>query len=77
MRSFKPLIACLGIAVALPALAEVPKGDYSAPRPESDVETAAVRAEAGAKPAEAVGRQERKTTKIASVDRIKKAISSL
>ena len=157
MRSFKPLIACLGLAVALPALAEEPKGDYSALRPKSEMETppaalgqgvlvqrtgtiedvdmasrlvtvkgpeggmitvqagpevqnlgevkpgdqvtvsyyqsmavdvmapgsapkhevdtGAVRAEAGAKPAGAVGRQERKTVKIASVDPIKKAIS--
>jgi len=157
MRSFKPLIACLGLAVALPALAEEPKGDYSALRPKSEMETApaalgqgvlvqktgtimdvdqasrlvtikgseggmvtvqagpevknldqvkkgdqvavsyyksmavdvitpgsapkhdvktgAVRAEAGAKPAGAVGRQERRTVKIASVDPYKKAIS--
>jgi len=157
MRSFKPLIACLGLAVALPALAEEPKGDYSALRPKSemeaapaalgqgvlvqktgtimdvdqasrlvtikgseggmvtvqagpevknldqvkkgdqvavsyyksmavdvitpgsapkhDVKTGAVRAEAGAKPAGAVGRQERRTVKIASVDPYKKAIS--
>jgi hypothetical protein len=41
----------------------------------SGVETAAARAEAGAKPAGALGRQERKRVKIASVDPIKKAIS--
>jgi len=157
MRSFKPLIACLGLAVALPALAEEPKGDYSALRPQSEMEapptalgegvlvqktgtimdvdqanrlvtikgpeggmvtvqagpevknldqvkpgdqvtvsyyqsmavdviapgsaakseseTTMVRAEPGAMPAGAVGRQERKTVKIASVDPIKKAIS--
>jgi hypothetical protein len=43
--------------------------------PRDDVTTAAVRAEAGAKPAGAVGRQERKTVKILSVDPYKKAIS--
>jgi hypothetical protein len=157
MKTFKPLMICLGIAVALPALAEEPKGDYSSLRPKSEMEiapaalgqgvlvqktgtieavdmasrlvtvkgpeggmvtvqagpevqnlgevkpgdqvtvgyyqsiavdvivpgsapksgteTGMVRAEAGAKPAGAVGRQERKTVKIASVDPIKKAIS--
>ena len=157
MKTFKPLMICLGVAFALPALAEEPKGDYSALRPPSEMEappaalgqgvlvqktgtieavdmasrlvtikgpeggmvtmqagpevrnlgevkpgdqvtvgyyqsiavdvivpgsapkhevqTGAVRAEAGAKPAGAVGRQERKTVKIASVDPIKKAIS--
>jgi hypothetical protein len=43
--------------------------------PKHEVDTGAVRAEAGTKPAGAVGRQERKTVKIASVDPIKKAIS--
>lgn len=43
--------------------------------PNSGAETAKVTAENGAKPAGAVGRQERKTVKIASVDPIKKAIS--
>jgi Cu/Ag efflux protein CusF len=157
MKTFKPLMICLGIAVALPALAEEPKGDYSALRPQSEMETAPTalgqgvlvqktgtieavdmtsrlvtikgseggmvtvqagpevknlaqvkkgdqvnvsyyqsiavdvivpgatpksgtetvraRAEAGAKPAGVVGRQERKTVKIASVDPYKKAIS--
>jgi Cu/Ag efflux protein CusF len=157
MKTFKPLMICLGIAIALPALAEEPKGDYSALRPKSEMEappaalgegvlvqrtgtiesvdmasrlvtvkgpeggmitvqagpevknldqvkkgdqvtvsyyqsmavdviasgsapksgteTAKVSAEPGAKPAGAVGRQERKTVKIASVDPIKKAIS--
>ena len=157
MKTFKPLLICLGIAMALPALAEEPKGDYSALRPKaemetppaalgdavlvqrtgtiesvdmasrlvtvkgpeggmitvqagpevqnlgevkpgdqvtvsyyqsmavdviasgsaprSETETAMVRAEPGAKPSGAVGRQERKTVKIASVDPIKKAIS--
>jgi hypothetical protein len=40
MRSFKPLIVCLGFAVAMPALAEEPKGDYSALRPKSEMEAA-------------------------------------
>jgi Cu/Ag efflux protein CusF len=157
MRSFKPLIVCLGIAVAVPTVAEGPKGDYSALRPKSEMETAPaalgegvlvqmtgtiadvdmasrlvtikgpeggmvtvqagpevknlgevkkgdkvsvsyykaiavdvivpgtapksgsetamVRAEPGAKPGGAVGRQTRRTVKIASVDPIKKAIS--
>jgi len=157
MRSYKPLIVCLGLAVALPALAEDPKGDYSALRPKAEMETAPtalgqgvlvqkigtimdvdaasrlvtikgpegamvtvqagpevknlaqvkpgdkvtvsyyqsiavdlltpgeapksgtetarVSAEAGAKPAGAVGRQERKTVKILSVDPYKKAIA--
>jgi hypothetical protein len=43
--------------------------------PKHEVDTGAVRAETGAKPAGAMGRQERKTVKIASVDPIKKAIS--
>jgi len=43
--------------------------------PRDDVETAAVRAKPGAKPAGVVGRQERKTVKILSVDPYKKAIS--
>jgi Cu/Ag efflux protein CusF len=157
MKTFKPLMICLGIAVALSALAEEPQGDYSSLKPKdemeappaalgqgvllqktgtiedvdvasrlvtikgpeggmltvqagdevknlgevkkgdqvivsyyqsmavevlapgtapkSESETAMVRAEPGAKPAGAVGRQERKTVKIASVDPIKKAIS--
>jgi hypothetical protein len=157
MKIFKPLMICLGIAVTLPVLAEEPKGDYSALRPKSEMETppaalgegvlvqktgtiedvdqadrlvtikgpeggmitvqagpevknlgevkqgdqvtvsyhqsmavdvvapgsapkagsetARGRAEPGAKPAGAVGRQERKTVKIASVDPVKKAIS--
>ena len=157
MKTFNPLMICLGLAVALPALAEEPKGDYSALRPKAEMEappaalgqgvlvqrtgtiesvdmasrlvtvkgpeggmvtvqagpevknlgevkpgdqvtvsyyqsmavdlippgsaprseseTAMVRAEPGTKPAGAVGRQERKTVKIASVDPIKKAIS--
>jgi hypothetical protein len=157
MKTFKPLMICLGVAVALPALAEEPKGDYSSLKPKAEMEappaalgegvllqktgtienvdmasrlvtikgpeggmitvqagpevksldqvkkgdqvtlsyyqsmavdvippgsapkagaeTAMVRAESGAKPAGAVGRQERKTVKIASVDPIKKAIS--
>jgi len=157
MNAFKPLMICLGIAVALPALAQDPRGDYSSLRPKdemetapaalgqgvlvqktgtvesvdtagrlvtikgseggtitvqagdqvknlaqvkpgdqvnvsyyqsiavdlvapgeaprSDVETARVSAEAGAKPAGAVGRQERKTVKILSVDPYKKAIA--
>ena len=40
MRSFKPLIVCLGFAVAMPALAEEPQGDYSALRPKSEMEAA-------------------------------------
>jgi len=157
MKTFKPLMICLGFAIALPALAEEPKGEYSALRPKSEMEAppaalgegvlvqktgtimdvdqanrlvtikgpeggmvtveagpevknlaqvkpgdqvtvsyyqsmavdviapgsapkagseiAMARAEPGAKPAGAVGRQERKTVKIASVDPIKKAIS--
>jgi hypothetical protein len=43
--------------------------------PKSGSETAMVRAEPGAKPAGAVGRQTRKTVKILSVDPYKKAIS--
>ncbi|MEA3274611.1 MAG: hypothetical protein U9Q81_04800 [Pseudomonadota bacterium] len=43
--------------------------------PKAEVETASVRAERGAKPAVAVGRQERKTAKILSVDPYKKAIA--
>jgi hypothetical protein len=38
MKTFKPLIICLGFAVALPALAEEPKGEYSALRPKSEME---------------------------------------
>jgi Cu/Ag efflux protein CusF len=157
MKTFKPLMICLGFAVALPAVAQDPQGDYSSLRPKDemetapaalgqgvliektgtiedvdiasrlvtikgpeggmitvqagpevknlaqvkkgdqvnvsfyksiavdvmepgsapkrDVQTAAVRAEAVAKPAGAVGRQERKTVKILSVDPYKKAIS--
>jgi hypothetical protein len=157
MRTFKPLIACLSFAVALPALAQDPQGDYSSLKPRDEMEippaalgqgvlvemtatvedvdmasrlvtlkgpeggmltvqagpevknlgevkkgdqvkvsyyrsmavdvitpgsasksaseTGAVRAEAGAKPAGAVGRRVHKTVKIAAVDPIKKAIS--
>jgi hypothetical protein len=157
MTTLKPLMICLGIAVALPALAQDPQGEYSSLRPkdqmetapaalgqgilvqktgtveavdlasrlvtikgpeggmitvqagdqvknldqvkvgdrvnvsyyqsiavdlvtpgeapENEVERARVSAEAGAKPGGAVGRQERKTVKILSVDPYKKAIS--
>jgi hypothetical protein len=157
MRTFKPLMICLGITVALPVLADAPKGDYSSLKPRDQMEappaalgqgvlvemtatvedvdmasrlvtlkgpegrmvtvqagpevknlgqvkkgdqvkvsyyraiavdvvvpgaaptagteTASVRAEPGAKPAGAVGRQVRKTVKILSVDPYKKAIS--
>jgi len=43
--------------------------------PRAQVQTASVRAEPGAKPAGAVGRQERTTVKILSVDPYKKAIA--
>jgi hypothetical protein len=39
MKTLKPLIVCLGFAVALPALgAGEPKGDYSSLRPKSGME---------------------------------------
>lgn len=40
MRTLKPLMIGLGIAVALPVLAEEPRGEYSALRPKGEMETA-------------------------------------
>ena len=40
MKTLKPLMICLGIAVALPALAQDPQGEYSSLRPKDQMETA-------------------------------------
>ncbi len=41
MKGYKPLIACLGLALTLPALAaEQPKGEYSGLRPKAEMEAA-------------------------------------